>query len=158
MKLVHHTDSDQIVADLTGFVGSAEEFEIYSADQKAQLKTRLTVLLAVEGGFKMSARATDVLTEHQNYYLGARILTDMRPIFAENTENLPAGIVLTHSLKLSYHSGARREEIFITLDNSDLERLKKIINRAEDKSKTLKQFIEDTPVPYLEPEQETDDE
>jgi hypothetical protein len=71
-------------------------------------------------------------------FCDARILTDLRPIFGGEVD-APKAMIIVHTLKLSYHDAAtgKHEELFVAIDDEDIEKLKRILERAERKAKSL---------------------
>ncbi len=90
MKTMHEIDSEEIIADFSAFVERSDDFEKHGTQAKASLKARLEAIFSLKGGVRLSAKALDILTEHQNSFITARILTDMRPIFGESVKEKPA--------------------------------------------------------------------
>jgi hypothetical protein len=53
-------------------------------------------------------------------------------------------------LQIGFGHSGRYQEIYFALDTSDIQELKKVIERAEQKTIALKSIIEKATVPYLE--------
>lgn len=87
------------------------------------------------------ARAYDVYGEHQNVLHTSRILNDLRPIFEEDSNGSLIGVIITHTLKLDYHSSRGREELYVALDDNDLEALGEDIIRARKEGQGIEEFI-----------------
>ena len=79
--------------------------------------------------------------EHPNLLHYSQILNDIRPVFDGAHSDDLVGVVITHTLKLEYHSGRGREEIYIALDDADLEELGDAIARARSQSDKLGSFV-----------------
>jgi hypothetical protein len=116
-----------------------------SPSDRERFASRLTTLLSFES-LAIAAKSNDLQSDHDRIYLGGRILTDIRPVFHGSPEEPPAGVVLTHTLKLSYLDRSRegeRANFYIALDGKDLASLKKIVERAEQKNKSIRTQLRD---------------
>lgn len=106
------------------------------------LANNLRSLLDTNGSLAISAKASELRTEHQRVICvdNCRVLTDLRPVFLENVKQSPKAIILQHILKLAYHDDSSREpkEFFVALDGEDLRRLKSLIERAITKENSLR--------------------
>lgn len=129
-----------------------EELEFDDDEERDFFKDRLVQLLGV-GSFNVSARATDLLYEHEHTVHGPmRVLTDIRPIFGADPEGVPEGAVIAHTLKISYHEGRRVREFFVALDSEQVDELIGVLERASLKAGSLKRMLADTPITYIEAE------
>jgi hypothetical protein len=107
-------------------------------------KRRLTRLLEMETPLGISAKAMDVMSETERLYCRGRVVTDLRPIFAIDTEQPPVGVVILHSLRLNYHAGPEKDvaQFFVTLEPDDLKSLRALIDRAISKEASLREIAE----------------
>ncbi len=122
--------------------------EDFPASKRETLKARLAVLLNLDKSLGVSAKALDVMTEHQHIYCAARILSDIRPVFTEQLESPSAMII--HNLQLGYHEDGRHHDFYVALDTDDLTQLKKVIERAEKKNDALVSVLNAAKIRYLE--------
>lgn len=84
----------------------------------------------------------DIQTEVERGYCCGRILTDLRPAFADDPTKPPKAMTILHTLRIGYiNDTGEHREFYITLDKSDLSDLKELIERALTKSKTLEALI-----------------
>ena len=132
VRTTHNIPLAQFVADLCEVM---QRSKMLSAADCDGLKPRLSVLLELES-LRIAAKAAAVQREQQRLFVDARVLTDIRPIFADDTEP-PLAAVLNHSLKLSYFEDGETHDFFVVLDDEDLGKLQKTITRAQSKSKAL---------------------
>lgn len=121
-----------------------EERERFAGRVARSLESRAVRLLG---------KAVDLRTEHDKVFVGARVLTDVRPIFGEEVAAPPEGAVLSHTLKLEFvHNEGTLGNTYVVLDNEDVQALRKALERAEAKAETMKQVLERIDLPYLGPE------
>jgi hypothetical protein len=114
------------------------------ADTREQFTANLITLLNADL-FSLAAKAHDLQTDDERTFCSARILTDMRPVFGPRIEDGPKAMVVIHQLKLGYHQGNdKHQQFYVALDAQDLAELKRVIDRAEAKARTLKEAVKAT--------------
>ena len=102
-----------------------------------QLADRLATFLAIDS-LRLRAKAVDLQVDHAHVLQGTRVLTEMRPVFQIGSASEVAGVLLYHTLKIQYYKDEESREIFITLDDRDIIKLKEDLERAEEKAKILR--------------------
>lgn len=83
-------------------------------------------------------KALSLFMENERLMVGARILTDIRPVFEQSTIDNILGYSISHTLKIAYRDSRSTGEFFVSLDSSDLQSLKKIIDREITKQETIR--------------------
>ncbi|HTW64475.1 MAG TPA: hypothetical protein VME17_07665 [Bryobacteraceae bacterium] len=112
------------------------------------LERKLILLLSVET-LVISAKAFDVQHEYEKLFIAARIVTDTRTVFNQaGTEAV--GTMIVHNLNIKYSEGGEFKEVFIALDDADIAKLRKVLDRAEAKTSVLEKLIEKTGTPYFD--------
>lgn len=96
----------------------------------------------------ISSKVVDVWSEHDRSLCGVRIFTDVRPVFGDENNVLATGIV--HMLKLSYHETDGIKEIYIAMDDDDLEKLTDAIEYASTRSKNVKSVLSEAKIAQFE--------
>lgn len=104
-------------------------------------RDRLQALLTIQGSITVSARALGLVPESERIFLGARLLTDMRPIFLGDAPK-PVAATIVHTLKIEAHVDGQDQAYFFALDVDDLQSLAGKLNRAIAKQNSLKAAIE----------------
>jgi hypothetical protein len=115
------------------------------------LRERVQKILSIGGAVSVVAKAANVLGEQERVFLSARVMSDIRPVFSDQPDSV-SGAVVTHSLNIHYHEEGKHRDFFVALAANDLQELKKVIERAERKSATLKSLIEKLAIRYFETE------
>lgn len=147
IKSTHEIPLDEFVNDVCDAIDESSDSAIAFAtdDERRKFKEVLATLLDAEP-FAMATKAYDLQTEGERTFCDARILTDLRPVFGKDIASGPAGMVIIHRLKLGYHnSEGEHRTFYIALDAEDLVTLKKAIDRAELKARSLKSIVKDVP-------------
>jgi hypothetical protein len=115
-----------------------------------KLRSFLLAALSEERSVGTAAKAGPVLTDHDHIFSGARILTDLRPIYHLNVAETPSAATVVHMLKITHRDHYQRNfDSYFALDSNDLETMKRIIERAQKKEETLRKVISETGVTVL---------
>lgn len=116
-----------------------------------RLANRIAALLSFDKSMAVTAKAFDILTEHDHTFCRSRILSDIRPIFTDSAESASAAVII-HTLQIGFHDGGSgpHKEFYVALDTHDIQILKEIITRAEKKTVALEAILRTSKVPYLE--------
>lgn len=95
---------------------------------------KLLPFLEPDNFFGQASKAFDLLSERPAVLQGARILTELRPIYDEApTPTKTLAYLLTDTLVVDYWDGQAVRSLHVTLDNSDLEKLGAEVERAKTK-------------------------
>jgi hypothetical protein len=133
--------TEEFIDDVVGFLQSPSSEVFRLPEESAEkFRTRLKKFLNIEPLIKAS-KARILRYEHERTFCTARIFTDARPVFEDDSVGRPELAVIFHMLKMSYHEGGRVKDIYISLDENDLDELRKVIKRAEVKSKVLREAL-----------------
>jgi mRNA-degrading endonuclease YafQ of YafQ-DinJ toxin-antitoxin module len=105
-----------------------------------KFKKNISFLASGMGGnMRNSIKAREIITANQNNYQEARIISDVRIVYDDddNLEKKDQLAVIVHNLRIRY-SSVPRGQVFISLDLSDLYKLREVINRAIEKDKLIR--------------------
>lgn len=121
----------------------ADEPKLAAGIDQEQLKKRiLRGVVHAKDITITSAKIRELRTEVERSFCRARILTDIRTAFSEDASERPRGMAILHTLQIGYHEGSSdHKEFYVTLDDEDLASLRKVIQRAEKKKKTLTELL-----------------
>jgi hypothetical protein len=133
---------------------SFSEAGVFTSDAKdsewIKLRSFLLAALSEERSVGTAAKAGPVQTDHDHVFTGARILTDLRPIYHLNLAETPSAATVVHMLKITHRDHYQRHfDSYFALDSNDLEAMKGIIERAQKKEETLRNVISKTGVTLL---------
>jgi hypothetical protein len=120
----------------------------FPIDKLDLLIERIQKLLGVGGLIAIAAKAVNVMLEQNRIFCGARVLSDIRPVFVASPDSVSAAL-LTHSLNITFHEAGEQKEFFVALTTSELQSLKKAVERAEKKAETLKALIQQSGVKFF---------
>jgi hypothetical protein len=88
--------------------------------------------------FSQASKAFDLLSERSAVLQGARLLTELRPIYNEATTGTLAQL-LTSTLVVDYWDGQMAHSLHVSLDKDDLEKLASEVERAQLKIRVSQQ-------------------
>lgn len=143
--------NDWTVEETVERVAASDDLDVPEVDQ-GTFADRLAVALRSRS-IALLGKATDMGTDHDKAFAGARVLTDIRPIFGDEISEGPQGVVLTHTLKVEYfHDEGQLGNVYVTLDEQDIGVLRSVLDRAERKAESMRQVLSEMNVSYLTPE------
>ena len=135
----------------SAFYAASDKFKFNENDADV-LEERLTKIFKSDHILELNTKAISVLTDHDNLFLSAKILTDARPIFNDEGSALEA-IAVVHMLRIHFEHNSEHQDFFAALDVGDLRKLRHVIDRAEQKAEVLKMTFKASNIPYLDIEQ-----
>jgi len=105
-------------------------------------RNRLIKLLGNNKIF-LASKAQELVTETENLFLSGRIVTDIRPIFGINLDEQPIAGMIMHNLHLHYQGSlsGQQEDIYLSLNSTDISLLIDALVRADKKADNLKAML-----------------
>jgi hypothetical protein len=86
----------------------------------------------------IALKAQTLVYSHQNIFLNAKLITDIRPVFSDDASKIDE-LVVTHMLTLDYTDGTQRNTVLtLAMDQDDIEVLQLQCERAARKTLTLR--------------------
>lgn len=137
------SELNERLSEISGF-----PIDLEDEDTRNEFSKLISDILTVENSLGITSKAVGVMTEHEHVYCRCRILTDMRPIFGDEPNELKAAVIV-HTLKIAFHSQDDHKEIYIAMDKNDVKELIEALKRAEKKEQSLTSFLDDTPLSLL---------
>lgn len=151
-RLYHDLLEEQLIEDIDDLIlqlsndfinqiksESTEDFNI----KIQSLKQFFKELLTTDTPFFYFQKATNLLRERSKLILKTRIISDLRPIFKEETIDSPNYCLITHNLRIQYSMEFnKRRKVFFALDHQDLINFQKQIERALEKEEELKKLCQ----------------
>jgi hypothetical protein len=148
----NEVSTDEFISDVCE---ALLEYKELTPDQQPQFRERLARVLSIDA-LKVAAKAVSLSTEFEHGYCSARVLTDARPVYGKNPKEAPSAMIITHTLKLSYHDGERGgklSDFYIALGSGDVSELREALERAEDKAKSLQTALGPSGIRVIDPQQ-----
>lgn len=101
-----------------------------------------------------TAKAWALLVENEHNFAEARVITDIRPVFTDGTDN-PHSALIVHMLRITHgDKQGSLSDFVLALDDVDVLKLQDALNRAQAKSSSLKRMLKSASMTVLEQEQE----
>jgi len=135
---------DRFVEEISAAHESSDSGVHSGGEDRQRFQSNLATLLSADV-FGLAAKVVDLRTDDERLFCHARILTDLRPVFGPKIEDGPKGMIVVHLLKLGYHdANGKHSEFYVALDSDDLQSMKKLISRAEEKARSLRSYLKGT--------------
>lgn len=148
IRAYHDVSLEQFIDDVCE---SLREHKELDAKTEPEFRERLSRLLNIDA-LVVAAKATVLRQENERNYCRIRIVTDARPVYADGPSEPPAAMVITHTMKLSYHEGAggHLSDIYISFATEEIDEIRDALNRAEAKAKSLRDTFTVAQVKFLD--------
>jgi len=155
VRSIREADVSELITDVQQSLQAERKLDFAPKDGNWSVLTkRLDYLLRLDQSLGITAKAFDVMSQHDHLFvgLGTRIMTDIRPVFLDDLSQPPTAAVIVHTLKIVYHSGEDHKEFFVALDTDDVNELRNLLDRADQKASALQEILKRTPMQYLDAE------
>jgi hypothetical protein len=127
---------------------ASKEWKRKYLDGWRKIALSLTPCFDRDNVFATAKKSFELLGNRSALLLGARLLTDVRPLYDEATANIK-GLILTNTFVLQFRQDGEQRVLHVTLDLEDLASLKGELERAEIKNGVLGRHAESWNVPLL---------
>jgi hypothetical protein len=136
-------------------VGISESRDLdIESDSRAEFGRLLKSLLSSDS-IVTYAKASVLLADYSNLFHGARIVTDIRPVFGAEDGRDPLGGIVTHTLRIDFFHEGDMQSFYVALDAADLNSLSKVLDRAKEKDVSVRRSIlEPSRMPQFELEED----
>lgn len=149
MKERRNLSPQEIAEKISGAASTSKSKKFqFPTDKSGILCDRLKLLLGFDKSLGVTAKAFDVMTEHDHVFCRARILSDIRPVFTSAAEATPAAVII-HNLQIGFHRHGKHDEFYVALDENDVEELKQVLIRAEKKTAAMRSILSKANLDYL---------
>ena len=142
--------ADEVSAEIGKAIAEEQEIPKPANWQVDKFTATLNRYLNIGGHLSIVAKAAGVMLAHDRIFGAAKVLSDIRPVFGSGAVEKPTAAVIVHTLRLSYHENDQHKEFFVTLDTQDVRTLRKILDRADEKTVKLKEVIETSGLFYID--------
>ncbi|SRR5258706_4763304 len=127
----------------------SEDLEL-SVDSIALLRDRISEILTLDHSLGIVAKSRYIAGQHERLFIETRIFTELRPIFQDDASKPPTAGFILHKLRINYFESGRSREFFVTMDATDIEKLRQALSRADQKAESLRLLLNTTPMKILE--------
>lgn len=146
--------TDEVVNGISEALKETEQEDLRPRDGDwDKFKKNFKVLLSYDNTIGITFKTLALSTEYEKFYIDSNIYTDIRPAFNPDIEKKFDAATIIHTLKLEYHTGDRHDQVHVALDSRDLVRLRKQLQRAEEKEKSIKKNFKET-IDFITPQNE----
>lgn len=148
IRAYHDVPLGQFVDDVSESLRDHKELDPID---EPHFRERLTRLLGVHA-LIVAAKATVLRQENERNFCSIRIITDARPVYANGPSGPPSAMVITHTMKLSYHEGAggHLSDIYLSFASEEIDEIRDALTRAEAKAKSLRDAFAAAQIKFLD--------
>lgn len=125
----------------TNLLGLAED--VWSREDTQRWDERRLLLLQMlksESALGTSAKAGELLMMQDSLFLKARVLTDIRPVFTDQGEQIQ-GYIPFHTLGITTIKDGEEHQLHLVLDYHDLQQLQEQVKRAMNKEHIIREQL-----------------
>lgn len=126
---------DEFIQDVVIDSIKRNDMELEIEDHTKEI---LKEILNMEDSIGMVSKISSLTKDSPNNFALVRIITDLRHIYYNNPSKIPHYSLIKHNLVINYIDNSKIKEKFFSLDLDDLLELRKVVERAIEKEKTLK--------------------
>ena len=143
------SDSDvsiqQFLADLLEAIKESDNKEIQTtnAAELAILESKFKSLLTIRP-LSTLAKAHELRGDFANIFWDAKVISDIRPVWDEDVKVPPDGVVIAQTLKLKYGDVESPKELYLNMNEEDIELLISVLMRAQQKRATLESLAKES--------------
>jgi hypothetical protein len=142
----------ELVADIADALDATNDPDLALGEERRVLFIDLLARLLEVQALETRIKEAEIHWAYDRVFVGARILTDIRPVFGVDVSAPPSEALIIHNLQISYHENDEHKEFYVALDARDLEVLANVLDRARRKTRSLKAVLDAANVPYPEEE------
>jgi hypothetical protein len=140
-----HRDIEEVAATLA----SDPALELEAASREA-LRARLAEGLRA-GSIRGTAKVINLVWGDRAIYSEAETFSEIRPVFDEDLLADPMAAMVLHTLRISYFQDGDLLSFHVTLNTTEVEALRGVLDRAINKQATLTRLISSGGVHLYEP-------
>jgi hypothetical protein len=131
--------------DIADSVSGSDRVDVDNEQTRSNLRERLRSFLANQTLRDLS-KATELTAEREHLFHLSRIITDIRPVFADDPMEKPEAAVVIHTLRLQYFdtNDGQSRTFEIALSRQDVRTLEDTCKRALAKHLTITPLINDS--------------
>jgi hypothetical protein len=151
IRAYHDVPLEQFITDVCD---SLREHKELDPKDEPRFRERLNRLLDIDA-LTVASKATVLRQENERNFCSIRIITDARPVYANGPSGSPSAVVITHTMKVSYHEGAggHLSDIYLSFGSDDIPEIRAALDRAAAKAKSLREVFAKTDVKFLDSQQ-----
>ena len=109
---------------------------------------RVSALLSAEA-LLISSRASVLQHNYDRVFMSAEVVSDIRSVFDQDGNKIQ-GSMIVHSMNVTYFQEGEPKKFFVAMDNADIAKLRKVLDRADAKTALLQELIETSGTQYFE--------
>jgi hypothetical protein len=149
LRAAFHLSDEELIDQITTLLESyADATESATGVERWNAaKDKLLAVLGTIGAdhpIVVARKLERLAYSHQLLFSEARIITELRPVFNDAGTTILQGMIV-NTLVIDFYEGGRTRRLEIGVDSEDLAELRRVAQRAESKSKVLKESLNQVP-------------
>lgn len=120
----------------------------FTTKEPAVFREELSQLLDIPS-LTLETKALELFRDQENVFHGARVLTDIRPVFAGPATDLPTAALTMHTLRITYHQMDQLRDFFVSIDAEAIKYLVQLLQRAEEKEGSVHRLLEASKIQHI---------
>lgn len=129
---------------------AAQDEPLVPTQSIGELRLRLHQLLGSDVIEKL-AKGQDIFSENDQTFIDSRIITDIRPVYGEDVDDPPTGMVVVHNLRLRYFREGQERSFTVALRIRDLQDMSQVIERARRKAISFDRLVAELNLTGIDP-------
>lgn len=143
-RLAQELSAEQFAQQICDFAAASSTPTLKPADGNWEpIRQFIAALLNLTNTLGVIAKAAILLTESERLFGDGRIITEIRPVFADNLDDRPSAAIIVHTLRIQYSDAEGSKEFYVALKSIDVQKLKKTTERALTKEQNLRRVVHD---------------
>lgn len=99
------------------------------------------------------SQAADLVRAQSKPLVGVpRVLSDFKTLFGSDYAAGPVAAVVAHTLKLQYRENGEYRDIYVSIDDSDIDALQNALDRAQARGDSMRAMLSTQGIPCIVPE------
>jgi hypothetical protein len=149
VRLAQGLSAEQFAQQICDFAASSAPTLKPADENWDPIRQSIAAILGLTNTLGVIAKAGTLLTDSERLFQDGRIITEIRPVFADNLDDRPSAAIIVHTLRITYNDAQGSREFYVALQSTDVQKLKETTERALTKEKNLRRIIHDK-IPCLE--------
>lgn len=144
IRLAQELSAEQFAQQICDFAAASSTPTLKPADENWEpIRQSIAAILGLTNTVGVIAKAATLLTESERLFQDGRIITEIRPVFADNLDDRPSAAIIVHTLRIKYDDAQGSKEFYVALKSTDVQELKETAQRALTKEQNLRRIIHD---------------
>ncbi len=117
--------------------------ELIAGLDREKFQARLSALISETDIQLTTSKVKELRAEVERHMCGARIISDVRPVFSQDASKPPKAMTIMHTMQIQFHDDTfAHHEFYVSVSREQLTRINEAVERAILKESTLKSMFD----------------